>query len=137
MKNLKSTIALLSILTMSLSCKDTAKEELVAVNNDKPTMEKPVEEEAITGYDIGSVATDFKLKNIDGKMVSLANYKDAKGFIIIFTCNHCPYSVAYEDRIIAIDKKFKEKGYPVIAINPNNPTAVCFFETTFKYIWNL
>jgi hypothetical protein len=42
---------------------------------------------------------------------------------VIFTCNHCPYSVAYEDRIIAIDKRFKEKGYPVIAINPNNPTA--------------
>jgi glutathione peroxidase-family protein len=54
-------------------------------------------------------------------MVSLADYKKAKGFIVIFTCNHCPYSVAYEDRIIALDKKYKEKGFPVIAINPNNP----------------
>jgi thiol-disulfide isomerase/thioredoxin len=54
-------------------------------------------------------------------MVSLADYNDAKGFIVIFTCNHCPYSVAYEDRIIALDKKYKSKGYPVIAINPNNP----------------
>ena len=73
------------------------------------------------GYKIGDKATDFKLKNVDEKMVSLANYKSAKGFIVIFTCNHCPYSIAYEDRIIALDKKYKEKGYPVIAINPNNP----------------
>jgi peroxiredoxin len=73
------------------------------------------------GYKIGDTATDFSLKNIDNKMVSLADYNNAKGFIVIFTCNHCPYSVAYEDRIIALDKKYKGKGYPVIAINPNNP----------------
>ena len=78
-------------------------------------------EDSGDGYKIGDVATDFKLKNIDGTMVSLSNYEDAKGFIVIFTCNHCPYSVAYEDRIIALDAAFKDKGYPVIAINPNNP----------------
>jgi len=75
------------------------------------------------GYDIGDIATDFKLKNIDGKMVSLADFKTAKGYIVIFTCNTCPYAVAYEDRIIALDKKYKEKGYPVIAIMPNNPDS--------------
>lgn len=74
-----------------------------------------------TGYDIGDIATDFKLKNVDGEMVSLSDYKDAKGFIITFTCNTCPYAVAYEDRIIALDKKYAPKGYPVIAIMPNNP----------------
>lgn len=79
--------------------------------------------EADKGYAIGDTATDFKLKNIDDKMVSLEGYKEAKGFIVVFTCNHCPYSVAYEDRIIELDKKFKIKGYPVIAINPNNPKA--------------
>ncbi|WP_338378784.1 thioredoxin family protein [uncultured Flavobacterium sp.] len=73
------------------------------------------------GYDIGDVATDFSLKNIDNKMVSLKDYKDAKGFIVIFTCNHCPYAKAYEERIVALDKKYKKLGYPVIAINPNNP----------------
>jgi len=40
---------------------------------------------------------------------------------VIFTCNTCPYAKAYEDRIIALDKKYKELGYPVIAINPNDP----------------
>lgn len=73
------------------------------------------------GYEIGDKASDFKLKNVDGNMVSMADYKDAKGFIVVFTCNDCPYAIAYEDRIIAIDKKYKELGYPVIAINPNDP----------------
>lgn len=72
------------------------------------------------GYKIGDVAEDFSLKNIDGKMVSLADYKDAKGFIVIFTCNTCPYAVMYEDRIIALNNKYASKGYPVIAIMPNN-----------------
>lgn len=75
------------------------------------------------GYKPGDVATDFKLKNVDGKMVSLADYKKAKGFIVIFTCNHCPYAKAYEDRIVALDKKYASKGYPLIAINPNDPAA--------------
>jgi peroxiredoxin len=76
------------------------------------------------GYKIGDVATDFSLLNVDGEMVSLADFEDAKGFILIFTCNTCPYSVAYEDRIIALDKAYKSKGYPVIAINPNDPAAI-------------
>jgi peroxiredoxin len=73
------------------------------------------------GVKVGDKAPDFKLKNVDGKSVSFADFPDSKGFIVIFTCNHCPFSVAYEDRIIAIDKKYKDKGYPVIAINPNDP----------------
>jgi len=73
------------------------------------------------GYSIGDYATDFSLKNVNGKMVSLKDYKDAKGFIVIFTCNHCPYAKAYEDRIIALNNKYSKLAYPVIAINPNNP----------------
>ena len=74
------------------------------------------------GYKVGDKAEDFKLKNIDGKMVSLSELdKATKGAILIFTCNHCPYAIAYEDRIIDLDKKFSKKGYPVIAINPNDP----------------
>ena len=78
----------------------------------------------VDGYKIGDIATDFSLPNVDGDMVSLGDFKDVKGFIVIFTCNTCPYSVAYEDRIIALDKKYKSKGYPVIAINPNDPAAI-------------
>ena len=78
----------------------------------------------VDGYKIGDIATDFSLPNVDGDMVSLGDFKDVKGFIVIFNCNTCPYSVAYEDRIIALDKKYKSRGYPVIAINPNDPAAI-------------
>lgn len=71
-------------------------------------------------YEIGDKAVDFKLKNVDGKMVSMEDYPEAKGFIVVFTCNTCPFSKMYEERIIALDKQFKDKGYPVIAINPND-----------------
>ncbi len=73
------------------------------------------------GYLIGDVATDFSLKNVDGKMVSLADYKDAKGYIVTFTCNECPFSKMYEDRLIELNNTYAPKGYPVIAINPNSP----------------
>jgi peroxiredoxin len=76
-----------------------------------------------TGYEVGSKATDFKLKNIDDKEVSLADFKEAKGFIVVFTCNHCPFSKKYENRLIALDKRFKRQGYPVIAINPNDEVS--------------
>ncbi len=72
------------------------------------------------GYHIGDIATDFELENIDGNKVSLADFDDAKGFIVVFTCNTCPYAVAYEDRIEALNKKYEDQGYPVIAIMPNN-----------------
>ncbi len=122
MKNLKTTVFALLVIALGTSCKNNEATRLIASNN--AVNDVPFQDENLTaGYEIGSIATDFKLKNIDDKMVSLANYKDAKGFIVIFTCNHCPYSVAYEDRIIAIDKKFKKQGYPVIAINPNNPAV--------------
>lgn len=76
------------------------------------------------GYNVGDKAADFKLKNVDGNLVSLSDYNNAKGIVVIFTCNHCPYAQAYQDRIIKIDKKYKPLGYPVIAINPNDPQIV-------------
>ena len=76
------------------------------------------------GYKVGDIATDFSLKNVDGKKVSLKDFKKAKGYIVVFTCNHCPYAQAYEDRIIALNKKYAKQGYPVIAIQPNDPGKV-------------
>ena len=74
-----------------------------------------------TPYKIGDTATDFKLKSVDGKMYGMSDYKNAKGFIVVFTCNHCPFAVKYEDRINALAKKYKSKGYVLLAINPNDP----------------
>jgi peroxiredoxin len=75
-------------------------------------------------YKVGDEIKDFSLRNVDGKMVSLGDHPTAKGFIIVFTCNHCPFSQAYEQRIIDLDKKFDALGYPVVAINPNDPVKV-------------
>ncbi|MBO2007484.1 thioredoxin family protein [Hymenobacter negativus] len=75
------------------------------------------------GYKVGDKATDFKLKNIDGKMVSLADNKAAKGYIVVFTCNTCPFAKAYESRIVDLNTKYASKGYPVVAINPNDPAV--------------
>ncbi|WP_394993531.1 thioredoxin family protein [Emticicia sp.] len=75
------------------------------------------------GYNIGDVIADFKLKNINGRMVSLSEFASAKGFIVIFTSNHCPFSKSYEDRVIALDNKYASQGFPVIGINPNDPEA--------------
>ncbi len=74
-----------------------------------------------SGLKIGDLAPDFELKNVDGKMVSLSDYEDAKGYVVIFTCNTCPYAIMYEQRIIELHNKYAAKGYPVIAINPNDP----------------
>jgi peroxiredoxin len=73
-----------------------------------------------SGYKIGDVAKDFKLKNVDGSWVTLPSQADAKGAIVIFSCNTCPYVVAYEDRMVDLHKKYASKGYPVIAINAND-----------------
>ncbi len=75
------------------------------------------------GYAIGDTVSDFRLKSVEGKMVSMSENRASKGYIIIFTCNHCPFSRAYEGRIIALDKKYANQGYPVLAINPNDPSA--------------
>lgn len=79
-------------------------------------------ETPIKGYEVGDLASDFKLQNVNGKMVSLSDYKDAKGFIVVFTCNTCPYAKLYEQRLIDLDNKYRSKGFPVIAINPNDVT---------------
>lgn len=60
---------------------------------------------------------DFSLKNTNGKMVSMANYKDAKGFIIVFTCNHCPFAKLYPPRLNALNSKYGSLGVPLIAIS--------------------
>jgi len=84
-----------------------------------PVQTKTLEE--IGGYNLGEVAADFNLKNVDGSMVSLASIENAKGYVVTFTCNECPFAKLYEDRLIDLHNKYASKGYSVIAINSNNP----------------
>ncbi|UWX59833.1 thioredoxin family protein [Chryseobacterium oranimense] len=115
MKNLKIVMAALiaGLGLLSFTMPDHGKNSFPPEHSQIP----------VKGYEVGDEAADFKLKNFDGKMVSLSDFKTAKGFIVVFTCNHCPYAKKYEDRIVELDKKFKDQGYPVIAVNPNDPNV--------------
>jgi len=62
--------------------------------------------------------TDFKLKDVDGIYKSLADYPEAKGFMVVFICNHCPMAKQYYSKLNTLDAAYKTKGYPLIAINP-------------------
>jgi peroxiredoxin len=77
-----------------------------------------------SGVAVGDPAPSFRLKNIDGKYVSFDDYRSSKGLVLVFTCNHCPYSVKYEDRIIALANETAKLGFPLVAINPNDPVKV-------------
>ena len=68
---------------------------------------------------LGSQAPDFNLLGIDEKKYSLSSFTDKKALIVIFSCNHCPYVQAYEDRIKQIQNEYQHKGVEVIAINSN------------------
>lgn len=75
------------------------------------------------GYTIGDVVTDFQLKNVDGRTISLGDYRAGKGLIVVFTSNHCPFSKAYEDRLMALDRRLGPQGFPVLAIMANDPVV--------------
>lgn len=73
------------------------------------------------GYVIGDKVTEFSLQGTDDKWYSLDSFRNEKGLIVIFTCNTCPYAVANEPRIMSLHAKYEPLGYPVVAINPNDP----------------
>lgn len=69
----------------------------------------------------GSKAPDFKLKGIDGKMHSLADYSKSKALLVVFICNHCPYVKARIGDIVALQSKFSPSELQVVGINSNDP----------------
>jgi len=83
---------------------------------------------------IGSPAPDFKLPGVDGKIVTLASFKNSKILVIVFTCNHCPTAQAYEERIIQLTKDYSGKGVAVVAISPNDPKSVSLDELGYTDI---
>ena len=74
--------------------------------------------------EIGKPAPNFELPGVDGKTYRLADFRDAKVLVVVFTCNHCPTAQAYDDRIIQLDRDFKNRGVALVAISPNDPNAV-------------
>lgn len=79
---------------------------------------------------IGQKAKYFSLPGVDGRNHSLTEFKDKKAALVIFSCNHCPYVQAYEDRIMDIQRDYQTKGLQVIAINSND--SVNYPEDSFE-----
>lgn len=115
----------LAIMALFIACSGSAEQTTTEPATAEPAAKKVANKTTTDGLSVGDVATDFNLKNIDGEMVSLASIKNAdgstpKGYIVTFTCNTCPYAVMYEDRLVALHEKYAPKGWPVVAIMPND-----------------
>jgi peroxiredoxin len=82
------------------------------------------------GYTLGDVIADFRLKNVDGKSVALSDFRHQRGVIIVFTSNHCPFSNVYEERLLALNQKFSQQGFSVVAVMSNDPAA--YADDTFE-----
>jgi peroxiredoxin len=69
---------------------------------------------------LGTAAPAFSLPGVDGETYSLDSFADAELLVVVFTCNHCPYAIACEDRLIAMQRDYRGKGVQLVAINPND-----------------
>jgi len=128
--NLIFTLALALVAFACNGSATTEQQSDATTETAQPEAEAPAQAVSLkpNGVGVGDKAPAFKLKNVDGQEYSFENIKDAngdepKGFIVIFTCNTCPYAVASEQRIIDLHKKYAPMGYPVVAIQPNDPAA--------------
>ena len=72
------------------------------------------------GMPLGTQAPPFSLPNVDSKTRSLDSFSDAELLVVVFTCNHCPYAIASEDRLIEIQNDYGARGVQIVAINPND-----------------
>ena len=69
---------------------------------------------------IGSPAPDFSLPGVDGATHTLASLSGGRALVLNFTCNHCPYAKAYEDRFMDLARAYGPKGVVFAAVNPND-----------------
>jgi thiol-disulfide isomerase/thioredoxin len=73
---------------------------------------------------LGSPAPNFELPGVDGAIHQLADYASSPVLVVVFTCNHCPIAQMYERRIEQLALDYKDRGVAVVAIQPNDPTAI-------------
>ncbi|MGH9502362.1 MAG: redoxin family protein [Terriglobales bacterium] len=73
---------------------------------------------------LGSPAPNFELPGVDGKTHKLSEYSSSPVLVVVFTCNHCPIAQMYEGRIGQLAADYKDLGVAVVAIQPNDPTAI-------------
>ncbi|MCB9597412.1 MAG: thioredoxin family protein [Sandaracinaceae bacterium] len=72
------------------------------------------------GMAVGTAAPPFSLPGTDGETWSLDTFADAKVLVVVFTCNHCPYAKAAEDRLVELQRDYADRGVRLVAINPND-----------------
>lgn len=73
-----------------------------------------------TMLELGTQAPDFSLPDTTGKQTSLSDFSGAKGLLVIFMCNHCPYVIHLRDALAELGKHYQDKGLAVVAINSND-----------------
>ncbi len=122
---MKNVFALLTFMAISTFFACSGNADQATAESPKPKA-IPIVNKTTDGVSVGDTAPDFNLKNVDGEMVSFASITNedgsaTKGYILTFTCNTCPYAVMYEDRLIALHNKYAPRGWPVVAIMPNDP----------------
>lgn len=78
---------------------------------------------ASTMLPLGSPAPEFSLPNVDGKTVSLSDFRDAPGLLVVFMCNHCPFVIHLRDALAAFAREYQEKGLAIVGISSNDVAA--------------
>lgn len=73
-----------------------------------------------TMLELGTEAPTFTLPDPNGRMVSLDDYRDAKGYLVIFMCNHCPYVKHVRYELAKLTSEYQKKGIAVFGINSND-----------------
>jgi peroxiredoxin len=124
-----SSVILLAIILLTTACQQSGKNSEATSAKDSadsvfvPHPQKVAKQDVKT-LEIGAAAPDFKLPDIGGKFYSLADFKEPKVLVFVFTCNHCPTAQAYEDRLIQFTNDYKAKGVGVVAIMPNSTAGL-------------
>ena len=134
MKKIKFVFLFSALLIILSSCQNTGNKQIADQDLTKVFTPNPViiEKREVVILPIGAAAPDFNLPNLNGEFMSLKNFKKAEILVLIFTCNHCPTSQAYEDRIIEFTKEYKEKGVAVVAINSASPLGLMYAEGSWS-----
>jgi len=124
MKKHSINLTLVVLLFYLVSCKSTNKNE----NSDTGNLFVPdpqyIEKQEVKTLEIGAMAPDFTLPDINGKKVSLSDFSKARVLVVVFTCAHCPTAQAYEDRLVQFTADYKDKNVQVVAIMPNSSLAL-------------
>ncbi len=127
------TVALAAMLHLNLSspqatvcCGQTAvtQAQQAKPNPAKTSQPKVRQPEDAPGLQLGDAAPEFDLPGTDGQNHTLHEFASAKVLVVIFTCNHCPTAQAYEQRIIDLQNDYRDRGVTLVAISPNDATAV-------------